>query len=180
MLGTLLHRCPLAPSHRLQHLLWAIEALGCRVPYLSNHGLWSTVALGTGGYLLLVGREIHAPQILLEFAQVEVTQTAQVHGRSPERALISGTLPTPRLWTTNTRTPGPCMPRPSHFGEFGKGEFRRISLPRTRVNKGSSRLEWLAMKLTPVASLLAPQQLVSPRTAYATSPDQSGRRGLGR
>src|SRR5215217_6956775 len=83
MLGTLLDRCPLALSHRLQHLLWAVEALGCRVPYLSDHGLRSTVALGTGGYLLLVGREIHAPQILLEFAQVEVTQTAQVHVRSP-------------------------------------------------------------------------------------------------
>jgi hypothetical protein len=73
----------LAPSHRPQYLLWAIEALDRGVPYPSHHGLRSLVALGVGGYLPLVGRELRVPQVLLEFAQVEVAQTARVHAHSP-------------------------------------------------------------------------------------------------
>jgi len=94
-------RGPLASSHRLQHLLWALEALGGRIRDLSDHGLRSTVALGAKGYLLFVGREVYAPQVLLEFAQVEVAQTAQgIHAHSAtcllSRLLLGlGTLPTP-------------------------------------------------------------------------------------
>jgi hypothetical protein len=67
----------LAASHRLQHFLWALEALDRRVPYLSDYGLRSVVALGVRGYLLLVSREVRAPQVLLELAQVEVVQPAR-------------------------------------------------------------------------------------------------------
>jgi hypothetical protein len=44
----------LAPSHRLQHFLWAVEALNRGVPYLRHYGLWSILALGAGGFFLLV------------------------------------------------------------------------------------------------------------------------------
>ncbi len=57
---------------RLHNLLWAVEALGVRVPDLADQVLRSTVALGVGGYLLLRSREVRALQVVLECAGVEV------------------------------------------------------------------------------------------------------------
>src|SRR5215203_2673384 len=64
--------------HRLQHLVGAVEGVGARVPYPVDHLLGRVVALGGGDDLLLVGWEVYVRQVLLELAQVEVAQVAQI------------------------------------------------------------------------------------------------------
>src|SRR5215210_328336 len=65
-----------AALERLHDLLGAPKAFRVRVPDPTGQGLRSTVALGGCGYLLLFGRELYAPQVMLERAQVD----ALVHG----------------------------------------------------------------------------------------------------
>src|SRR5215204_7322649 len=69
-----------AALERLHDLLGAPKAFRVRVPDPTGEGLRSTVALGGCGYLLLFGRELYAPQVMLERAHVEV---ALVHMRFP-------------------------------------------------------------------------------------------------
>src|SRR5215218_11495953 len=70
--------CFLAPLHRLQDLVGAGELLGVRVPDLLHQLLRGAVTLRSRGDPLLVGREPHARQVLLEGRHVEVAEVAQV------------------------------------------------------------------------------------------------------
>jgi hypothetical protein len=63
---------------RLHDLLGALEAFGVRVPDLSDQVPQSIVALSVRGYLLLLGREVRAFQVVLECAYIQV---ALVHAR---------------------------------------------------------------------------------------------------
>ena len=55
-----------AALYRLQYLVGTIEGVRVRSPCAVDHLLRGVVALGGGGDLLLVGREVHARQELLE------------------------------------------------------------------------------------------------------------------
>jgi hypothetical protein len=68
----------LAALHHPQHLIGAVEALGVRVPDLLDQLLRSIVALGGIGHRILLCREPHARQKLLEGCRVEVAEVAQV------------------------------------------------------------------------------------------------------
>src|SRR5215213_2274107 len=84
----------LAPLHRLQDLVGAVEALGVSVPDLLHQLLGGVVTLGGFCYLLLLGREPHARQVLQEGLRVEVakiTQVALIHLFCPP--VLGPTLP---------------------------------------------------------------------------------------
>jgi hypothetical protein len=51
--------------------------LGVCVPDLLNQLLWGVVLLGGIGYLILLGREPHARQVLKEGLRVEVGEVAR-------------------------------------------------------------------------------------------------------
>jgi hypothetical protein len=52
--------------HRLQDLVGAVEGVLARVPYLLHEVLRGAVALGVRGYLLLLGGEVNALQVLTD------------------------------------------------------------------------------------------------------------------
>ena len=68
----------IAPSHRLQYLVGIVEGVGARVLYLIDYLLWRVVVLDLRYDLVLACREVHVRQVLLELAQVEIAQIAQV------------------------------------------------------------------------------------------------------
>src|SRR5215217_9053706 len=79
--------------HRLQDLVWAVEALGVCVPDLLHQLLRGVVLLGSIGDLLLLGRESHAWQVLQEGCRVEVAEVTQVTwGHVSRPPVLSPTL----------------------------------------------------------------------------------------
>jgi hypothetical protein len=82
-----------APSHRLQYLVGIVEGVGARVLYLIDYLLWRVVVLDLRYDLVLACREAHVRHVLLELAQVEIAQIAQVakaHVPVPPVSLSAG------------------------------------------------------------------------------------------